>query len=147
MIEKTLVQDLISPELDDILAIREQLGADLAKVSLVTRTWSGTEIGDGDYIDVVEEMHPTPGVVDLSHSWRVAQGGAFKQGDLILTMISKNKFPTVDLIDGSSPSELVQKFYLVNGFFYTVIKPTEKYVYWDVQVRRSTDQTRGIKTS
>jgi hypothetical protein len=140
--EQTLVDSLKSDALDDILAVREQLGADLAKVRIITRTWNGVEVGDGDYMDQAAEMHPAPGVKDLSHSYRVAQGGAFQQGDLMLTMISKNKYPEKLDVDLSCTDPLVEKFYEVNGNLYRVITVVEKYVVWDVQVRRLTDQTR-----
>jgi hypothetical protein len=145
MSEKTLVEELISPELDDILSVREQLGADLAKVRLITRTWNGDQVGDGTYTDVVDEMHPTPGVKNLSHSYRVAEGGAFQQGDLILTMVSKNKYPLKTDVNGTCSDPLVERFYEVNGDLYRVISVVEKYVYWDIQVRRLTDQTRRTR--
>lgn len=144
MSEETLVDALKTEVLDEILSIREQLGADLAKVRLVTRTWKGEQIGDGDYTDVIEEMHPSPGVRDLSHSYRVSQGGAFEQGDLMLTMISKYSYPTKDTIDGTSADNLVEKFYEVNGALYRVISVVEKYVVWDVQVRKVTGQRAAI---
>jgi hypothetical protein len=143
---ESLVGSLISPALDDILSVREQLGADIAKVRLITRTWSGEQVGDGDYTDVVEEMRPSPGVKDLSHSYRVAEGGAFQQGDLMLTMVSKNKYPTKNSVDTACDNALVERFYEVNGDLYRVITVVEKYVYWDVQIRRLTDQTRRNRT-
>lgn len=141
MTEK-LIPSLIDPCLDDILSIREEIGADLAKVRLITRTWTGEEIGDGVYSDIAEEMHPAPRVVDLSHSYRALEGGVFKQGDLVLKSISKNKYPEQSMIDCSGGSKTVRKFYEVNGQLYTVISVRERYVTWHVHVRKVSDQTR-----
>lgn len=138
----TLVEDLISPDLDEILAVREQLGADIAKVSLVTRTWSGTQAGDGEPTEVEEEMHPAPRCVDLSHNLRLLSGGAVEQGDLILKMISKNKYPLKTDINAQSANPLEERFYRVNGADYRVINVVEQFVTWDVQIRRLSNQTR-----
>jgi hypothetical protein len=142
MTEKTLVEELISPELDEILLVREQLGADIAKVSLITRTWSGVQVGDGEPTEAEEEMHPAPRVVNLAHNVRLVPGGAVEQGDLILKMISKNKYPAKTDVNCQSTDDLVEKFYRVNGSDYRVIEVVEQYVTWDVQIRRLSNQTR-----
>lgn len=137
-----LISSLKDGCLDEILGVRDQIGANLAKTCIITRTWSGDQIGEGTYIDESVEVLPSPQVVNLSHSLRVVEGGQIKQGDLLLKMISQNQFPNESDIDGTSGSDVVEKFYRVNGFDYRVISVVKNYLTWDVQIRRLTDQTR-----
>jgi hypothetical protein len=137
-----LVQDFIAGDLDDILRIREDLGAVLANAAFVTRTWTGGEVGEGTATEVRVVMDPQPGVVDLAHNAKVAAGGAIKQGDLFLTMISKNQYPLETDVNGYSSNPLVERFYEVNGTLYRVISVVEKHAYWNVQVRKLTDLRR-----
>ena len=74
--------------IDKILGIREQIGAQLADVDLVERTWSGKRQGDGTFTDVVTRLSPAPEIVDYSHNIRTSEAGAVKSGDLILRGIS-----------------------------------------------------------
>jgi hypothetical protein len=137
-----LISSLKDSCLDDILAIREDLGASLAKVYLVTRTWTGSQVGDGSYSDEIEEVLPTPGIKNYSHNVHVMQGGAIQQGDLLLQMISKSRYPNQSDINCSSSETNIEKFYRVGEFDYRLITIVEKHLVWDVQVRRLSDQTR-----
>lgn len=140
-----LISSLKDECLDDILGIRDEIGAALAQVSIITRTWTGTQIGDGEYTDTVKEVLPTPGIKDYSHNVHVMQGGAIQQGDLLLRMISKNTFPTNNDVNCMSESPLTEKFYKVGDFHYRIISIIEKQLTWDIQVRRISDQTRGVR--
>jgi hypothetical protein len=122
--------------LDDVLGIRDDIGAIKQPVFIITRTWSGEAPGDGTKRDTEKQVLPTPMVVDLSHSLRILEGGAVKRGDLILKMISKNQFPLESEVDGKSPSRNVEKFYRVGEAYYQVISVTEDYAWWNVQIRR-----------
>lgn len=127
---------------DAILGIRESIGADLRKCSIVTRTWSGNEVGEGTMEEVVSPVEPTPGIRDLSHDTRVKEGGAIQQGDLFITMISKHRFPTKADVDCSTGGKSIEKFYQLGSELYQVISVAEKQLTWDVQVRRLSDQRR-----
>lgn len=140
-----LIQSLKDDCLDDILGIRDEIGAALAQVYIVTRTWEGDGIGDGDYSDEVVQVLPTPGIRDYAHNLHVLQGGVIQQGDLILKMISKNTFPLHSDVDCQSTNPAIEKFYKVGNFFYRVIHVKEDHLTWDVHVRRISDQTRGIQ--
>jgi len=126
--------------LDSVLGVRGDIGADLKSISIVTRTWSGKAPGDGVAHDETEEVHPVPGIRDHSHDIRLLQAGAVMQGDLILTSLSKNRYPTQDLIDCRVDERNIEKFYQVGEFLYRVIHVKERLVTWDVQVRRLSAQ-------
>lgn len=125
---------------DAILSIRQNIGADLRKIYLVTRKWDGRRVGDGNVTETVCEVSPTPGIRDLSNDHRVKEGGAVQLGDLLVTMVSKKHFPAQSDIDCSSDDNLIEKFFRVGDIFYTVIQTFEKQLTWDVQIRRKSDQ-------
>lgn len=127
--------------IDSILSIRDTAGAVIDPVYFVTRTWSGTEIGDGTVVDTEVQMLPSPGLKDYGQDLRVREGGSIKSGDIILKDVSRNKFKESDL-DGKSPSRNIEKFFRVGDKLYQVINITKSYVTWDVQIRELTNQTR-----
>jgi hypothetical protein len=138
----TVVDSLRKPWLDKVLSLRDKTGAVLAPVFLVTRTWSGTDPGDGVMTEERRELRPSPRIVDYSHSTRLLEGGAVRQGDLILKAISKVTYPDRATIDGSSTAHNVEKFYDIGGELHLVISVTQKHLWWNVQVRRVSAQTR-----
>jgi hypothetical protein len=125
---------------DSILGIREKIGADLHKVYLVRRTWTGEAVGAGECSETCEKLEPTPAVKDLSNDHRVKEGGAVQNGDLLIQQISKHRYPNKCDIDGTSGDNNIEVFYKINDVFYVVINVVEKYIVWDVQVRRRSDQ-------
>lgn len=125
---------------NDILGIRDDIGAALKPVYLVTRTWSGGEPGDGTKADVVVQILPTPRVVEFKHDIRILQGGLFQEGDVLLKGISKETFPTEDLVDGSTSAQNIEKFYRIgNTELYRVKSVVEKFVTWNVLTERIND--------
>lgn len=128
------------PDLNSILGVRDQVGAALKPVEIVTWTWSGREIGDGDKVVTKVPVTPSPRIVEFAADSRVLQGGAVKAGDIMLKMISKATFPTLVQVDGSVPSRKVEKFYDVGGVQYQVIGVTEKHLTWNVHLRRRSSQ-------
>jgi hypothetical protein len=127
---------------DSILGIRAKLGADLHKIYIVTRKWSGKEIGDGNLEETSEEVIPTPGIKNYSQSLRIQEGGSIKQGDLIIHQISKNKYPLESDVDCSSDDSCVDKLYKVGSDYYRVINVVQYQLTWNVQIRRLSDQTK-----
>lgn len=123
---------------DDILGIRDSIGAAIHNVYIVTRTWSGSEPGDGTPTDVVAQMLPTPALVDLSHKFVLQEPGRYKQGDIMLKGISKQSYGTEDIVRLKSASKAVEKFYRINSQLYVVVNVRESYITWDVHVRRVT---------
>jgi len=126
----------------EALEVRDELGAIKDEVHYVTREWSGERVGDGSAYDSKARILPSPWIVDLSQNIRVTEGGAIKQGDLILKQISQDSYPNEKDIDGSSDSELIEKFYSVGEFLYRVINVRKRYATWDIHIRRLKDQTR-----
>lgn len=127
---------------DDIYAIRQEIGAIIQEVGIVTRTWAGTEPGEGNASDVVVWFDPMPGVKDYSLKFANMQGGAYLQGDLIVSGISKQSYPSRDEVTCKSSALNVEKFYLIGEELFQVIAYTERYISWDVHVRKMTNQTR-----
>lgn len=128
--------------LDSVLGVRDTIGATLHKVYLITRTWSGKQPGEGQAIDQSVQIKPTPGIKEYAHDLRLVEGGAVKQGDIILRGISKHIYPNETFLDGRTGNKSVEKFYLINDRLYTVINIKENYVTWDVQLRKLSNQTR-----
>ncbi len=130
----SLIDDL-KANINGTLGLRDSLGVGLKSVSIVTRTWSGAEIGSGTPTDVTVAMSPSPRIVDYSHDLRITEGGAVKQGDILLKMISKQSYPLVTDVDASTTQANVEKFYNVGGKLYRVVKVREKHVTWNVLLR------------
>ena len=132
-----IIDDLI-PCMDDILGVRDDIGAiKNGPIYLLTRTWTGQK-GRGTYVDTQVQVLPSPHVVNFSHSLRLREGGMIKQGDIMLKHLSKQKYPTEDLLDCTvTDPSTVEKFYYVDGSLYECISVLEDYVYWNVQIRKT----------
>ena len=132
---------------DDILSIRDDLGAQKHLVKILKRKGSAvdSELDDFNSVDPVDtielEILPSPRIVDYSHSLRMKEGGKIRQGDLIVKMISKNAFPGRSTIDGTSADPSETFYYLVNNELYTVVNVTEDYTWWNVHIRKANNQT------
>lgn len=123
-------------DVDGILGIRDDLDVALKPVYLVTRTWDGSEPGDGEFEDEEAQILPSPRVVEFSQDLRIRQGGAMEAGDILLKMISKVSYDKADL-DGTSDEQNVEKIYKVGTEYFRPISVTEKHLTWNVQVRRT----------
>lgn len=134
--------DSLRKGVNKILQSREKIGAALKSVSLVTRSWSGSRVGEGTAEDSSVAVRPTPRVKPFAHDLRIREGGAIKQGDILIKGISKQNFPDEDQIDGSSDAKNIEKFYEIGNKIYQVIEIRERHLTWDVQVRRLSDQRR-----
>lgn len=132
---------------DDILSVREDMGAQIEDVYLIKRTWDQERAGEGDFKDDEEKVEPTPGIIDVSHDVRVTEGGAIKSGDLILTGISRNRYPKEDTIRTSLSNDEaeqrnIEKFYRIGKHFYRVIHVKKNLLTWDVHVRKVSQDER-----
>jgi len=121
--------------IDSVLSVRECIGAQLADVSIITRTWTGSRVGEGTYTETVNEVHPAPEIKDYSHDIRVTSAGAVKQGDLLLKGISKNQFDEATLKTTTSAKN-IEKLIKVGNHYYRTIYIKENLVTWDIQVRK-----------
>lgn len=133
-----IVDDILSVT-NDILGLRDHLGAIKYPIYILTRVWSGNERGSGTPTDYVTQVLPTPYLVDLSHSINLREGGSLKQGDLLIKMISKQTY-TEDQIDCTVPDKKTERWYFIKDLLYEVISVKEDYVYFNVQVRKATKQ-------
>lgn len=121
---------------DKILSIREDMGAQLADVFIITRTWTGDRVGEGDFTDVSEKITPTPSIMDFSHDVRVTEAGAVKAGDLILTGVSLKLYPSEATLRTQTTAKNIQKMYKINSHYYHVVRIVERFVSWDIQLRK-----------
>lgn len=128
------------PNIDEILGVRDTLGAALKEVYLVTRTWSGDEVGEGTPTVEKVRMLPSPGIKQFSAESAALQGGNVQQGDIMLKMISKNSYPDEKVVRCEAPSVNVEKYYEVGGVQYEVKGITEKHLTWSVHLRRRSNQ-------
>lgn len=129
------LRDSLKKCADQILGLREDMGAQLADVWLVERTWSGERVGDGSFTDNTVKMSPIPEIVDYSHDLRVQEGGTYKSGDLILKGVSLNSY-TESQLRTDTGNRKVEKFIKVGDHYYRTIHIKEKFITWDVHVRK-----------
>lgn len=134
--------------MDSILGIRDDIGAVIHTVHILKRTRQVVDpdldgfSGGSDPVDEIEtNILPTPRVVDYSHSLRLKEAGNIKQGDLVLKQISKNLFTReiVECLNRAGESKNIERYYLINNALYTVISVSERYLWFDVQIRRHSD--------
>lgn len=135
----TLVSDL-RENINDVLSIRDELGAAKQPVALVTRTWSGTEPGDGTFTDASTPVVPSPSILAYTDDYRIKEGGAVQQGDIKLKWISKQSFPDRAAVECAIEAQNIEKFYSVGGFMYRVIQVEEKLLSWNVLLRKVSKQ-------
>lgn len=137
----TLV-DSLKDCVDSVLGVRDSIGAVKAEVYLVTRKWSGAAPGDGKFTDTEARVLPSPHIVSLDKNVRLIEAGVAHLGDIEVRHISKNKYPDKSVLDSTSPNRKTEKLYRVGTDLYQVIQVVENYVYWNVRLRKLTDQTR-----
>ena len=135
-----MAKDLISglkSSMDGIFKIRDDLGAVIRRVSFVTRTWSGTAIGDGTYEDQEVEMWPQAGIKDVSQDIRLREGGAVKAGDLLVHTVSKNRYQDRSMVDGTVPDgcKNIEKFLKIGDELHAIVGVVESHLTWTIQAR------------
>lgn len=135
----SFVDDLRS-NVNSILGLRDDLGAALKPVYIVTRTWSGDELGAGTKTDVQAQVLPSPRVVEFSQQYAIKEGGAVQQGDILLKGISQQAYATKNLVDCSYIAANIEKLYKVGGVLYRVIHVRERHLTWEVQLRQISKQ-------
>jgi hypothetical protein len=135
--------DSLKDCIDSVLGVRDSIGAVLKPVSLVKRTWEGDRPGNGEASEEKTQVLPSPRIVALDKNLKAVEIGVVKSGDIEIRQVSKNQFPSIAEVDGSSPARNVEMLFEVGTDLYQVIKVSEHYLWWNIQLRRLTDQTRG----
>lgn len=121
---------------NDILGVRDAVGAAIHKVYIITRTWGSGEVGNGTPVDTVALVKPSPGLKNLDHDFREMAAGAAQVGDIILTGLSKQTYTQRSQIAFDDLTEGVEKFYRLDGKLYSVVSVVESYITWNVHIRR-----------
>lgn len=132
----SIVSDILQ-NVDSYLGLRDELGAIKEPIFILTRSWAA-EKGKGIPVDTKAQILPTPYLIDLSLSYRNREAGLDKQGDFLLKMISKNSYPLVTDVDCTvGESDVIEKWYLIAGYTYEVVKVTQDYVWWNVVLKKT----------
>lgn len=131
-----LIQSLLGVA-DSILGVRDAIGAVIEPVYLVTRTWSGTQPGDGTPTDVTVQVLPSPQLVNLVNTTKPQSAGSVEQGSIMLKGISKQSYQTKDTIDLTSTQANVEKFYKLKNRLYNVTSVEESYITWNVRLKEA----------
>lgn len=135
------MKECLQGSLAKIIAIRDDIGANLAEVSFVTRTWTGHRVGDGTFTDEVTPFTSNPEIVDFSHDIRTQQNGTYASGDLILRTINRADYSEEDLRTDTGIAN-IEKFIKIDDHFYRTIHVRQRLLTWNVHVRRiSQDET------
>jgi hypothetical protein len=133
--------DSLLPNIDTVLGVRDSIGAQLHNVYMITRRWSGGRPGEGLASDSTQQLQPTPQIFEYGHDIRLTEGGAVKQGDIVLKSISKNTYTDKDL-SGRTDDKATERFYRIKERLYEVINIKERFVTWEVQLRKLSNQTQ-----
>jgi hypothetical protein len=121
-------------------AIRQEVVDEVAElrihtVQVRTRTWSGAEKGRGTASDSTIDIEPKPRVRDPSPRERLKEPGRFQDGDRLVDQVSvaygQEDLDGVGAIDPATE----ELFWLIDGDPYRVVRVTEKYLAWEVQLR------------
>lgn len=120
---------------DRFFSVRERVGYK-QKVFLLTRTWQGPRVGVGSPVDAVVRIKPAPGIRDLSHRRQVTTHGQTIEGDIVLTGIAFNNY-NEELLGNTTNTPLTEKFYLIDGKTYSVANVSQKFVSWEVVLKKA----------
>jgi len=114
------IRDSLQDCIDCTLGIREELGLELHSVTVVERRWSEGEPGRGQLVSEKQViMDPSPYIVDLSHNFRMLEGGNYQQGDLMIKQVSKNQFSKEEQLSMVTDRPDVERFLVIDGKRYT----------------------------
>lgn len=141
MTETDFISDLIET-VDDVLQIRDEIGVLRSKVYLITRTWTGSEPGDGTATESKSQVLPTPWVIEIGQDHRLIENGVVKSGDVIVKQISKKNYPYKTEFRSITESLNVERFWDIKDELYTVIHIKDQYATWQVHLRKLSKQTR-----
>jgi hypothetical protein len=149
-LEDNLVDDLVGDVIDDLRAeLYESMGTRQHKVSIVRRTWSGPERGEGAVVSEEVAVISPPPLFQSSTQYRLTPAGRDEQGDARLTEVSL-RYSEEDLLGGSIPGN-VEFFYVVEDMRGQGIAPAfyvpngrcqtdrEQSIGWTVYLNRARD--------
>lgn len=150
MSKKGIIETIL-PATRSIYGIRDDIGAEKGFVYMVELLWSSGQIGAGQPIEKITKILPTPQIVDFTQAINLPDSAGVQAGDIILKGISKDAFPDETLIDTQTDNQNLEKFYLIQtrdevNKLYQVISIKEKYVSWQVQIRRLTTEDQVLRT-
>lgn len=122
---------------DSILGVRDAIGAVIEPVYVVTRTWTGTQPGDGSATDVTVQLLPSPQLVNLTNTSKPGSAGTVENASIMLKGVSKQSYPAKGDVDMTSNAANVEKFYKLRGRLYNVTSVEESYITWNVRIKEA----------
>jgi hypothetical protein len=128
--------DDVAKDVEEALRTIEDLEILKSKVYILTRTWKERK-GRGKPTDVITKVDPNPYIADFSHSSRIREGGAVKQGDLFIKYLPKKLLDQESLINLKTDNELIEKFYVIDDELYEIISIVKGFAYWNIQLRKT----------
>lgn len=129
----SLRSDLI-PVIDDARAMVADLGLRLHVVKVVTRTWSGSEVGRGTPSDVELTIDPAPKVRPPHPREVSAAQGRYENGDQLVQQISATY--TRAELDGGTIAAGVVVFWTIDGEEYRLVGLSQKPFEWRAHLQR-----------
>jgi hypothetical protein len=112
-------------------------GIVLHKIGIFKRVWSGERLGEGEFVDSVEYISPTPRLEGIDQTYSNDKGGMQRKADLIIKLLPKPKYPLKTDIDCTSKKDNEELYYFINEEIYEVVEVHEKQFYWNIIVRKA----------
>ena len=135
----TLRDDLI-PCVDSARDIINDFGLRPYVVLMRTRTWSGTQPGDGTATDVDVAIAPVPKVSHPSPRLIANSGGTIQEGDRMVSKISASY--TEAQLTGNPLAANAEVWWVIDGDLYTIVGvPSKKNFEFRMQLRSA---ARGL---
>lgn len=132
---RVILDDVRDSILDDCFGRR------LHTYIIRTRTWSGTEVGDGTF--TVSDLVPTPRPRYMRAEPNAMSNlaGRFEDGDIVIGKVSARSYTAAQLGDPNEGQPHIEVFWIIDGDQYFDVIGTEiRYGEWRVHLR----QRRGI---
>ncbi len=125
----------------------DDFGRRLHTFVIRTRTWSGSTLGAGTsttadltftsaQTDPVtpDTVSPRPRLLLPENVWTSNEGGSFEDGDVIADRVTATL--TQAQLDGRPLATNVERYWIVDGDEYNVVRVEERYTHWRVHLRR-----------
>lgn len=107
-------------------------------VQIITRTWSGSTIGQGTYTDEVVTITPRPKVSEVSPRYTANEGGKYARGRRRISDVHPITYAKADLDHTVVSTQAnVERFYALDGKAYALdSEPIKKSYGWVFEVTR-----------
>lgn len=125
----------------------DEFGRRLHTFVIRTRTWSGSSLGEGtsSVSDLTftsaqtdpatpNTVSPRPRLLLPENMYTANQAGSFEDGDIVADRV--NGTLTEAQLTGRPLAANVERYWVVDGDEYNVVRVEERYTFWRVHLRR-----------